>query len=72
MKEYRTLKPGDIVKFPEYSRSIWKGSLFLVVEKYGAYYGDDLVDMVRVLSSEDGTVHTFIESTLEIINDFNG
>lgn len=63
---HRTLKSGDIVKFPDYSRSMWKGNLFLVVEKYGAYYGDDLVDMVRVLSSTDGTVHTFSESALEL------
>ena len=66
---HMTLKPGDIVKFPDYSRSMWKGSLFLVVEKYGAYYGDDLVDMVRVLSSDDGTVHTFSESALEIVEE---
>ena len=63
------MKPGDIVKFPDHSRSMWKGNLFLVVEKYGAYYGDDLVDMVRVLSSEDGTVHTFSESALEFVEE---
>lgn len=43
MKEYMTLKPGDIVKFPDYSGSMWKGNLFLVVEAYDAYYDDELL-----------------------------
>jgi hypothetical protein len=69
MKEYMTLKPGDIVKFPDYSRSMWKGNLFLVVEAYDAYYGDELLNMVRVLSSADGTMHAFNASSLEFVEE---